>query len=117
MANRRETRTRFAAAVRWHFQSISSGSCAAFPVANEFHPIPKSRAFVHLRTREHDFCLTPRHMANAEPVPAPRNEAGISNYNTDGFFDEMFASEDSLRPHYRRFAGSFRPVSREEWET
>src|SRR6185436_1048780 len=55
-------------------------------------------------------------MATAESSPSPRNEAGVTGYATDGFFDEMFASEDSVRPHYRRFGESFRTVSREEWE-
>jgi uncharacterized circularly permuted ATP-grasp superfamily protein len=55
-------------------------------------------------------------MATAESLPPPRNEAGVTGYATDGFFDEMFAGEDSLRPHYRRFGESFRTVSREEWE-
>jgi uncharacterized circularly permuted ATP-grasp superfamily protein len=56
-------------------------------------------------------------MATAESTPVPSNGTGTAPYPMDGFFDEMFASQDSLRPHYRRFAESFKTVSREEWES
>ena len=46
---------------------------------------------------------------------APR-AADFAGYALDGFFDEMFAADGSLRPHYRKFAASFQTVSREEWE-
>ena len=55
------------------------------------------------------------------PVPetlsdAPR-AADFAGYATDGFFDEMFTADGTLRPHYRKFAASFQTVPRDEWET
>ena len=55
------------------------------------------------------------------PVPetlsdAPR-AADFAGYAIDGFFDEMFTADGTLRPHYRKFAASFQTVPREEWET
>ena len=55
-------------------------------------------------------------MPPSPPSSDPRNEAGISGYVTDGFFDEMFDAAGALRPHYRRFAASFNTVARDEWE-
>jgi len=63
---------------------------------------------------EHGSCLG-RGMPVADQPSAP-NEAGISGYTLDGFFDEMFASECKLRPHYQRFAARFRDVPPDEWK-
>lgn len=56
-------------------------------------------------------------MGNPETPPSLTNEVGINGYVTEGFFDEMFNPDGSLRPHYRRFAKGFRDVPPEEWDS
>ena len=56
-------------------------------------------------------------MPNPEPSAPPPNEAGITGYVTEGFFDEMFLPDGSLRPHYRRFARAFKDIPPEEWDS
>jgi uncharacterized circularly permuted ATP-grasp superfamily protein len=34
-------------------------------------------------------------------------KTAFNNYETDGFFDEMFAADHSIRPHYRKLLKSF----------
>jgi uncharacterized circularly permuted ATP-grasp superfamily protein len=56
-------------------------------------------------------------MANPDVSTSPTNEAGISGYVTDDFFDEMFLPDGGLRPHYKRFARAFREVPADEWDS
>jgi uncharacterized circularly permuted ATP-grasp superfamily protein len=51
-----------------------------------------------------------------ESVLLPPTDTGFSGYVTDGFFDEMFLPDGNVRPHYRKFAASFRTVPGDEWQ-
>ena len=39
----------------------------------------------------------------------------LKDYDTGGFFDEMFTADGGVRPHYRRVAEEFGDISREEY--
>lgn len=39
----------------------------------------------------------------------------LSGYAVDAFFDEMFAADGSLRPHYRKFAARLGSVPKDDW--
>ncbi len=39
----------------------------------------------------------------------------FDNYGTDGFFDEMFEGDGTVRPHYRRLYERFRRLTEEEF--
>ncbi len=56
-------------------------------------------------------------MPNPDNPPTLSNEPGFVGYATDGFFDEMFQPDGSLRPHYRRFAQGFRGIAADEWDS
>jgi len=41
----------------------------------------------------------------------------LNGYATDGFFDEMFLPDGTLRPHYRQFVNRFGSIPRDELDT
>ena len=43
-------------------------------------------------------------------------KSGFDNYELDGFFDEVFAQDRSVRPHYRKLIKRFGALSREDLE-
>ena len=50
-------------------------------------------------------------MGKSTPLKHP-----LDHYEHDGFFDEMFDQQGSVRLHYRRFAELFRSLSPQEFE-
>jgi uncharacterized circularly permuted ATP-grasp superfamily protein len=56
-------------------------------------------------------------MANPDASLHSSTEPVFKGYVTDGFFDEMFAADGALRPHYRNFARGFAGVPAEEWDS
>ena len=56
---------------------------------------------------------------SAKSPCAPGSRSGLlpavlNGYATDGFFDEMFLPDGTLRPHYRKFVSRFGPIPRDE---
>src|SRR5882757_4733118 len=43
-------------------------------------------------------------------------KSGFNNYELDGFFDEVFAQDRSVRPHYRKLIKRFGALSSDDLE-